>query len=496
MRPVMAGPTSSTSNWKPTYGGDVTATNTTIFQNYIEVWHGLLIFQWKREPPLYCPAGKVCYGEPAYGTNDPFTAGIEAVLDAHYDNLNFTDKIDYRWFDFDKDPVDEIIHLMQNNWLNKNTSSVFVLMMLYNPSLLTTTSVSVNVEWDLGGLTVTNCVITSFTSVLTTLQGSTPMFVIQVISFVGIFVLLCYEGYKTGRHCIDGIKPRRYYSQVSMVLGVFISGVVTIAIIVEWILLLTTQKFSGDLPLEGSVTLPVYLSTITGFRSIYSFLMSYRLLITINVIIFTARLLSLLSYYDAFSLINVTLEEAFWPTITVLLYVIISLLAVAAITTINFGADTAYFSEFGSSLLTLVRFLSMGDYAFEEIESTQVNETLYLVFYICFVIYGVCILLNMFIAIIYEAFDASQLKQISLHENRSQLKRTFNIVRYWLWPWRVMSMLNQPEKTAKFSKSDLETRSLPEDTIKKVLQIYGSKFEEENTDSEMYESNKQSTTFF
>jgi len=208
-------------------------------------------------------------------------------------------------------------------------------------------------------------------------------------------------------------------------------------------------------------------------------------------------LLTLLSYYDAFKLINSTLEEAFWPTVTVLIYVLISLIAVAAITTINFGADTAYFSLFSTSLLTLVRFLSMGDYDFEGIESTQANSTLYLLFYILFVIYGVCILLNMFIAIVYEAFDASQLKQISLQDHGSQLLRTLSIIRYRLWPSSILKMLGNPPKSAKFTKADLETRSIPSKTIKNLLVIYGSRvIAPEDSELSVSDLNKQSTIFF
>jgi hypothetical protein len=236
-----------------------------------------------------------------------------------------------------------------------------------------------------------------------------------------------------------------------MVLGLFLSSAVTIAIIAEWIMLLSTPRYAGEVPLDG-VSQEDYLITIQAFRSIYTFLYSYRLLITINVILFTTRLVTLLSYYDAFSLINSTLEVAILPTITVLIYVLISLLVLSAITTVNFGADTTYFSLFSTSLLTLVRFLSMGDYDFEGIEFSQNNKTLYIIFYILFVIYGVCAMLNLFLAVIYDAFDASQLKSLSIEYHGSQLRRTFNIIRYWLWPWSVLSLLRYPKKRRKVYK--------------------------------------------
>jgi len=295
--------------------------------------------------------------------------------------------------------------------------------------------------------------------------------------------------------CKNGIRPNRYSSRVTMVIGLFLSSVVTIAIIAEWFMLLRTPRYSGDVPIDG-VSQQDYLRTIQGFRSIYTFLYSYRLLITINVILFTTRLVTLLSYYEAFSLINSTLEVAIIPTITVLIYVIISLLAVAAITTVNFGPDTTAFSVFSTSLLTLVRFLSMGDYDFEEIEFTQNNKTLYIIFYVLFVIYGVCALLNLFLAVIYDAFDASQLKSLSIEYHGSQLHRTFYAIRYWLWPWSVLKMLGNPKKEAKFTKGDLETRSIDIRTIEKLLKVYGTLQTSGDPEDESFQENQTSIFFF
>jgi len=298
---------------------------------------------------------------------------------------------------------------------------------------------------------------------------------LQIISFISILGLLLFEGIRTFR-ALRRRNAAKYFSQLSMILCVFISTLVTFVIIIQWIMLLTDPKYTG-IPVQSdgsfSVTPTEYLSTLQAFYDIYYFLYTYRILISINIILFTGRLLSLLSYYDAYASINTTLVVVFWPALTVSLYVFVIILATSVIATINFGADTYAFALFSTSILTLVRFLSMGDYDFEGIQSTQVNKTLYVAFYFIFILVCVCILFNMFIAIVYDAFDTTKMYRISLKGHGSQIYRTYSIIRHCLWPTRVIKMLRYQSKSRILTKEDMIGLNLDEDMVKKILEIYG-----------------------
>jgi len=115
----------------------------------------------------------------------------------------------------------------------------------------------------------------------------------------------------------------------------------------------------------------------------------------------------------------------------------------------------------------------MGDYDFEGIEAGQVNKTFYIVWYFMFILVCVCILFNMFIAIVYEAFDTAKLYRISLKGHGSQMYRTLAILRYCLWPSLVIKMIKDPPKDTILTSHDLLALNMDAPTVKKILDIYG-----------------------
>eukprot|EP01124_Arcella_intermedia_P000568 TRINITY_DN10299_c0_g4_i1.p1 TRINITY_DN10299_c0_g4~~TRINITY_DN10299_c0_g4_i1.p1 ORF type:complete len:562 (-),score=99.38 TRINITY_DN10299_c0_g4_i1:22-1629(-) len=448
--------------------------NKYIYTNFLNIYPSLLIYQYKRSS---CSSTiKHCFGDASLPTTgNIFETGIERIYLQFLTNSSILPDMEYKFFTHSYfQPIrKQIYDFSQENWINVNTSRVYVVMVFNNPSLLINTLATAAVDFPLTGYITTDIDIYSFASELNHRPGADGYIAAQAIGFIGIIALAIYE---ISRLTLKLRKKKTLpATDVIVGLGSFVSLMITVASLVMWAVLLTNQNFNTfdfifHTPVTNTLT---FLDAIRQFSSKWYFLQSYRVLISINIILFALRLASLLSYYNAFSSIANTIRALFWPALTVAVYIFIFLCSAAAIGTVLFGADTTYFNQYAVSLLTIFRFIAMYDFYYEYILYTQPAKELFSFYYVGILFVAMCVLLNMFWAVVYEAFDATKMYRVSIRGTGSQFLRNFKIIWYWTWPHQVIALLNSPSRDTVLTGAEMDRMGVPKETVTKIFQVYG-----------------------
>jgi hypothetical protein len=142
------------------------------------------------------------------------------------------------------------------------------------------------------------------------------------------------------------------------------------------------------------------------------FLLLYKLDSTVCCIFIIVSFFKVFKYFslnDRFNLLALTMARAWEGLLVVGLTMIICLLAFAFAGYINFGYDFSTYRTFIISFSTLLRTL-LGDFRYEEMRDE--NRRLFPWHFIAFMIVGFLVIMNMFLAVVNEAFSESSKKTL------------------------------------------------------------------------------------
>jgi polycystin 1L2 len=140
----------------------------------------------------------------------------------------------------------------------------------------------------------------------------------------------------------------------------------------------------------------VYLSAPAAWVKIYKYLLGFNCIFTFF------KILKYLSHIPMFARLVKILGASVEDVASFSINLIISMTAFAGAFHLTYGNHMAEFATWGESFMTLFRY-SMGDWDIVLLESYQ--PTIGILYFMLWTLLAICLLLNMFVAIIMESYD-------------------------------------------------------------------------------------------
>lgn len=297
--------------------------------------------------------------------------------------------------------------LINNLWIDSQTSSVVVKFIVYNGNLQMFANVQVDFSFELGGKVVgemTVAVLDLEMNGFVTKQ--TPDYILmafEVLLIVCIFALVLsemadargtihvsgwLEYFGDFWNLVDVMNITTYVACCGIYGGVFLrSSQVKIASVYDWS------------PLEEQVKL---LEIIDAIEACDNLMQTYMAVSVCNLLVILVRLFKFMRLQPKLAVVNNTFSNAYEPLLHFFVIFGIVLIMFTIMGMIVFGRNIEDYSSFDGAFNQLFLLL-LGDFDYGEIRDQGGQSGV--VFFYVFVLFSTFILLNFFLAIVMSAYD-------------------------------------------------------------------------------------------